>query len=130
MGGLDNAMTPPMDTVPNDAPLVGDDDNDMPQDFDDEPMDNENSDDNELMDIVNKLSVEDKAAVVKYAKSMADDSMNDEMPQGDEMPMESKKRRTDVIDEILNDVSDDEKRPNKKMPRQYKGFDSPFKSKF
>ena len=90
--------------------------------------------DDELMNIINGLSIEDKAAVTKYAKSMADDSEGAEDPMmGDEMPMESKRGMKSIIDEVLNDVLDNQegtKRPEKKMPRQYRDMEMPFKSPF
>ena len=80
------------------------------------------------------MSIEDKAAVTKYAKSMADDSEGAEGPMmGDEMPMESKRGMKSIIDEVLNDVLDNKegtKRPEKKMPRQYRDMEMPFKSPF
>ena len=45
-----------------------------------------NQDDDELMNVINGLSVEDKAAVLKYAKSMSDNGEGDE---GGEMPMDA-----------------------------------------
>ena len=90
--------------------------------------------DDELMNIINGLSIEDKAAVTKYAKSMADDSEGAEDPMmGGEMPMESKRGMKNIIDEVLNDVLDNKegtKRPEKKMPRQYRDMEMPFKSPF
>jgi hypothetical protein len=86
------------------------------------------------MNIINGLSIEDKAAVTKYAKSMADDSNGEETPDmGGEMPMESKRGMKNIIDEVLNDVLDNKegtKRPEKKMPRQYRDMEMPFKSPF
>ena len=88
----------------------------------------------ELMNIINGLSIEDKAAVTKYAKSMADDSEGAEDPMmGGEMRMESKRGMKNIIDEVLNDVLDNKegtKRPEKKMPRQYRDMEMPFKSPF
>ena len=98
-------------------------------------QDMSNSDDDELMDILNSLSIEDKAAVTKYAKSMADDSKGgDEMPQDNgEMPMESRKSMKTIIDEVLNDVVNDRKsmkRQNKDLPKEYRNAEMPFKSPF
>ena len=129
MGDLDNAPMPPMglDDMGGEDPMGG-----APDDMGGEPpMDGE---DDELMNIINGLSIEDKAAVTKYAKSMADDSEGAEDPMmGDEMPMESKRGMKSIIDEVLNDVLDNKegtKRPEKKMPRQYRDMEMPFKSPF
>ena len=129
MGDLDNAPMPPMglDDMGGEDPMGG-----APDDMGGEPpMDGE---DDELMNIINGLSIEDKAAVTKYAKSMADDSEGAEDPMmGDEMPMESKRGMKSIIDEVLNDVLDNQegtKRPEKKMPRQYRDMEIPFKSPF
>ena len=155
MGDLDNAPMPPMgaDDVDMGEPNgIGDDPmggGGMPEGPDmgeeppmdgeppmDEPDDMGNSEDDELMDIINNLSIEDKAAVTKYAKSMVDDSEGgDEEPQdmGGDMPMESRRRLKSIIDEALNDVLDDRegiKRPETKLPKQYRNIEHPFKSPF
>lgn len=123
MGDLDNAPMPPMgpDDMGGENPIGG-----APDDM--------GGEDDELMNIINGLSIEDKAAVTKYAKSMADDSEGAEDPMmGDEMPMESKRGMKSIIDEVLNDVLDNQegtKRPEKKMPRQYRDMEMPFKSPF
>ena len=129
MGDLDNAPMPPMglDDMGGEDPMGG-----APDDMGGEPpMDGE---DDELMNIINGLSIEDKAAVTKYAKSMADDSEGAEDPMmGGEMPMESKRGMKSIIDEVLNDVLDNQegtKRPEKKMPRQYRDMEIPFKCPF
>ena len=145
MGDLDNAPMPPMgaDGMGGEDPMGGDpmgggmDDmgGDMPQGPDDMegdpnediggdmpqgPDDMGGEEGNELMGIFDNLSVEDKAAVIKYAKSMSSDEGGDEpMEMGDEMPMESRKRFKRIIDETINDVLDDYegmKRPQKKLP--------------
>jgi len=138
MADVDNAPMPPMgaDNMGMEDPNMG---GEMPMDNQD-PMGGEDpnvmngGEDDELMDIINNLSIEDKAAVTKYAKSMADDSEGGEDPNmGGEMPMESIRSIKSIIDETINDVLDDRegtKRPEKKMPRQYKGMSSPFKSPF
>jgi hypothetical protein len=64
---------------------------------------------------------------------MADDSQGAQDPMGGEMPMESRRNFTSIIDETINDVLDNRegtKRPEKKMPKEYKGMKSPFKSPF
>lgn len=131
MGDMDNAPMPPMgaDDMGMEEPM------DEPTDMGGEQP--TNGEDDELMNVVNNLSVEDKAAVLKYAKSMADDSEVEEMPQGEdmgEMPMESRKSLQNIIDETINDVIDGEKRGTKRdekeMPKEYNGLKSPFKSPF
>ena len=143
MGSFDNAPMPPMgadDNMGMGDPMGGD-----PNAMGDDPMGNDPSamgseeppmgasaDDDELMNIVNGMSTEDKAAVIKYAKSMADDS-DEEVPQGGEMPMESRVSYSAIIDETINDMLNDRsgtKRPSKKIPKEYKGMTSPFKSPY
>ena len=128
MGDLDNAPMPPMGA----DDMGGEDPNAMgeePPMGGEEPMGGE---DDELMGIINGLSIEDKAAVTKYAKSMVDDSEGGEMPQGD-MPMESRVNMKSIIDETINDVLDygvGTTRPQKKLPRAYRDMVSPFISPF
>ena len=139
MADINDAPMPPMgadDMGMEDPNAMG---GEMPMDNQD-PMGGEDpnamngGEDDELMNIINNLSIEDKAAVTKYAKSMANDSEGGEDPNmGGEMPMESIHSIKSIIDETINDVLDDgegTKRPEKKMPRQYKGMSSPFKSPF
>ena len=149
MADVNDAPMPPMgaDDMGMEDPNMGDD---MPMDNQDpnamegqdpmtEPMGGEQppmngGDDEELMNIVDGMSAEDKAAVIKYAKSMADDSQGAQDPNmGGEMPMESRRSFKDIIDETINDVLDSKegtKRPEKKMPKEYKGMNNPFKSPF
>jgi hypothetical protein len=65
---------------------------------------------------------------------MADDSQDAQDPNmGGEMPMESRHSFKSIIDETINDVLDSKdgtKRPEKKMPKEYKGMNNPFKSPF
>ena len=139
MGDLDNAPMPPMgadDMGMGDPNAMG---GEMPMDDpnamgEEDPNAMNGSDDDELMNIVNGMSTEDKAAVIKYAKSMADDSEGaapQDPSMGGEMPMESKKGMRNIIDEVINDLLDDNegtKRPEKKMSRDYRGKTMPFKS--
>ena len=127
MGADDSGMEDPMggadpNAMSNEDPMVGGEPNEM------------GSDDDELLNIVNGMPAEDKAAVIKYAKSMTDDSQDGQDQNiGDEMPMESRRSFKDIIDETINDVLDDKegtKRPEKKMPKEYKGMNNPFKSPF
>lgn len=141
MDDMDNAPMPPMgaDDMSGEDPIGGGMDDmggDMPQGPDDMGVDPNDDmgdnmpqgpdemeggeDKNELMGIFDNLSVEDKAAVIKYAKSMSNDEGEDEAPSmGNEMPMESRRKYKRIIDETINDVLDDyegTKRPQKKLP--------------
>jgi hypothetical protein len=140
MGDLDNAPMPPTDADNmggmEDPSMMGGQDpmNDpMGGDMGNDPNAMNGGEDDELMNIINNLSIEDKAAVTKYAKSMADGN-DDTMPQDpNAMPMESKVNYKGIIDEVINDVLDNKegtKRPEKNMPSQYKHMDNPFKSPY
>jgi len=145
MGDLDNTPIPPMgaDDMGGEDPMA-DPMGGTPDDMGGEPpMDDQmggetpdemGGEDDELINIINGLSIEDKAAVTKYAKSMANDSEGAEAPSmGGEMPMESRNSMKSIIDEVLNDVLDNKegtKRPEKKMPKQYRNMEMPFKSPF
>ena len=132
MGDLDNAPIPPMgaDNMGMNDPMGG---SEPPMD-DQPPMDSEmggeNGEDDELNSIIDGMSVEDKAAVIKYAKSIADKS--DVAPQDDGMPMESSFNYKGIIDEVLNDVLDGHegtKRPEDTMPKEYRNRPiTPFKT--
>lgn len=134
MNGMDDAPMPPMpasDDMNGEVPMgdIGENEplGDEPMESPNEPSPTESSEDDELMNIIGNLSIEDKAAVIKYAKSMVDDS-----DEG-EMPMESKRSIKGVIDEVINDVLNDRegtKRPEKKMPKAYRNIEMPFKSPF
>lgn len=137
MGGDMNSM-PPMGEDPTQDPnAMG---GDMPQDpsamgddgsMDDIPQQGQDQDDDEIMNIINSLSIEDKAAVEKYAKSMVDDSSDNS--SNDSMPMESRYRSIkSVIDETISSYlyDDDEEERMQKLPKEYKGFKSPFKSPY
>ena len=147
MGDLDNAPMPPMGAddmgmgdpmgdEPMGDPNAMDDPNAM---GDEPPMDDPNignGEDDELMNIINNLSIEDKAAVTKYAKSMADDSNggNEEaQDMGGDMPMESRRSLKNIIDEALNDVINDRegtKRDERNLPKHLRKFESPFTSQW
>ena len=144
MGDLDNAPMPPMGTddmgmndsmgggePPMDDPNAMSDQNPMGG-GDPNAMGAGNPEDDELNNIVDGMSAEDKAAVVKYAKSIADDS--NAAPQDGGMPMESTFNYKGIIDEVINDVLNDyegTKRPEKVMPKEYRNqpltpFQSPY----
>lgn len=126
--GDDESMDdmPPMGEDPTQDPSMGDDGS-----MDDMQQQGQDEDDDEIMDIINSLSIEDKAAVEKYAKSMADDSSND---SNDNMPMESRYRSIkSMIDETISSYlydDDDEEDRTQKLPKEYNGFKSPFKSPY
>jgi len=132
MDDINNTPMPPMDAEPmgGEEPMIG-------QEPMGDPNEMGNGDDGELMDAYNSLSTEDKAAALKYIKSMADDSNDgngEEMPMNDNMPMESRRNVNRIIDEVIGDVlgddKDDEKRFNKKLPKQYRKMETPFKSQY
>ena len=140
MGDLDNAPMPPMGSDDmgmmdgqngmGEEPMGGEEPTDMGGD---QPMGS--GDDDELMSVINNLSMEDKAAVLKYAKSMEDNG-GEEIPQdnGGMMPMESRKSIRNIIDETINDVLNDNgegtERPKKELPKEYRGMKNPFKSPY
>lgn len=124
----DNAPLPPMDDTPpigggaapsgepDDLPPM---DDDMPSDDKDEAgpkgdgtEDGNTSDDQkELDDIFNSASLEDKNAILKYARSQTEQSDDDnaDKDKDDEapMPMESKSTNDDLINEIVNNIIGD-----------------------
>lgn len=117
-----DAGLPPMDDGDSDG--INDDGADGNAD------DNSNPEDNELMDIINSLSIEDKAAVEKYAKSMVDD---DKSSASDGMPMESRVSRfKNLVDETINSFlyDDDEDDRVERLPKEYKSLSNPFKSPY
>ena len=130
MGDLDNAPMPSMgaEDMGMEDPMGGGEPP-MEEPNGEEPMGGSPEDD-ELDSIVNGMSAEDKAAVVKYAKSIADDAA----PQGGEMPMESTINYKGIIDEVINDVLDGKegtKRLEDRMPKEYRNqpttpFQSPY----
>lgn len=98
----------------------------------DEPQDmhapEDNGDDSELMDIIDNLSIEDKAAVVKYAKSMMNDESDD-----NGITQESYRNMRGLIDETFNDIINGEKyktRDKKDLPKSYRKMNNPFKSPY
>lgn len=134
MGGdMDDSM-PHMGEDPIQDPNAMGEDQSMEDDgsMDDMPQQGQDQDDDEIMNIINSLSIEDKAAVEKYAKSMADDSSDNS--SNDSMPMESRYRSIkSVIDETISSYlydDDNEEERMQKLPKEYKGFKSPFKSPY
>lgn len=132
MGGDDVPPPPPMDEPPMEDDPMG-----QEPPMDEPPM--EGNEDNggvnqEIIDVISKLNMEDQNAVLKYAKSMADDSSNMDAnmdvtpPMGDndgQMPMEgrriSKKRINELFQDFTTDdgdrIRDTKKITNKKMKK-------------
>lgn len=139
--------TPPMDEPPippmgNEPPAPAPDMNEPEPPIDDAPIGDEPKDDDndEIMSLIDKLSIEDKLAAKKYIQSMVDDNdggeeKKEETPEPD-MPMESKKNIGKLVNEIVNSVlsdfdDDDESDREDKIIRNKKVSDAnPFKSKY
>lgn len=122
---------PPIGAPNNDMPPIDDGPDNGPKN---EPNVDEKGEPSEIDSIFDKLGTEKQAAVIKYAKSMIDDT-GDGAPKGDEMPMENAKRLSDMINEIINNVlsdeetNDDENRADKKIRNPKVTTENPFKSK-
>ena len=143
MGDLDNAPMPPIGPDGNmgmNDPMGGEDPSmgaeppmGGPEDMGGQDPSMGGGDDDELMNIVNGMSTEDKAAVIKYAKSMVDDSASGD--DGGMMP-ESKFSFSRIIDETLGSLLDKKKdngieRPGKKLNSKQRGNKSnPFVSPY
>jgi hypothetical protein len=137
MGGEDPMGGGP-DDMGGEDPMGGDPDdmggpNDMgdPDDIGGPDDAGGSPEDDELTNIINNLSIEDKAAVTKYAKSMIDDSSSE-----DGMVPESRFSFSRIIDETLNSIIDKKKdngikRPGKKLnSRQRDNKSLPFVSPY
>ena len=131
---------PPMPMNGGDAP-----EGDMPE----PPMEEEPKEDKSEIDgIFNKLDTEKQAAVIKYAKSMVNDTDDEEDSDGDggmpEPPMEdeapggmieSKKGLNSLVNEIVNNIlsdmetGDDEDRRDNKIRNRKISTDNPYVSK-
>lgn len=129
----DNVPPPP----PMDEPPMEDDPMGQEPLMDEPPMEDDGVSDNggvnqEIIDAISKLSMEDQNAVLKYAKSMTDDSsnadgnMNAEPPMDnsdEQMPMEGRRISKKRINELFQDLTtydnerirDTKKITNKKM---------------
>lgn len=136
IGGDPNAMgeDPNMDMGGDDPGMNMGDDQNAPADNSNPDMGAEpsgNQEDDELTNIINGLSIEDKAAVTKYAKSMMSDSSDNQIP-------ESRMNFRRIIDETINSIignddSDDNRaeRPGKKLSkRQVNNKTNPFVSQY
>ena len=131
---------PPMPMDGGNAP-----EGDMPE----PPMEEEPKEDKSEIDgIFNKLDTEKQAAVIKYAKSMVNDTDDEKAQDGDggmpephmedEVPdgmTESKKGLNDLVNEIVNNIlsdmetSDDEDRRDNKIRNRKISTDNPYVSK-
>lgn len=110
-GPEDNAMTEPPMSMGDEEPM------NVPTEVDgldgNDEMDGDMSDNggnHEIDKIFDKLDTEKKAAVIKYAKSMVNDS-------DDEMKSEGRKRLGNIVNEIVNDVISDRKNKDDKKIR-------------
>ena len=126
IGGPDDMGGPSPDDMGGEDPMAG-----GPDDMGGPDDAGGNPEDDELTNIINNLSIEDKAAVTKYAKSMVDDSSD----EGGMMP-ESRFSFSRIIDETLNSIMDKKKdngikRPGKKLnSRQRDNKSLPFVSPY
>lgn len=121
--GGDDMGNNPMD---DNMPPVGDD---TPDDGEGMPSEGENQ---EIDDIFSKLSTEDQASVVKYAKSMVkDDADEGEMP---DMQAESKKHIRNIVTEVINNILGNEdnggERPDNRIRNKRARSNSPFVTKY
>lgn len=145
MGDIDNAPMPPMDNgMDGEPPMEMGDDSMMDSSQDtnaseippiDDGIGNDSLQGNdELSSVMDKLSTEDQAAVLKYAKSMADDSGEDDMNSDDGTMPESFYKYGNIIDEAINSIiyQDDvnHARREEKLPKRYRGKKTPFNSPF
>lgn len=143
-----NTPAPPMGSEPMmDDQMMGEPD--MGGEMEDPGMETGgNQEDDELMNVINSLSMEDKAAVLKYAKSMSDGNEGAEMPTDAEMGgdpgvaapdqnqmPESRGLFGKIIDETINSIKGKKdngiKRPEKDLSKKYRDKkDNPFVSPY
>ena len=137
-----NTPAPQMGSdMPMEDPMMGEDPNmGDPNAMGDQDMGMDgNQDDDELMNIIGNLSVEDKAAVLKYAKSMAEDNPetapSEELPADPNQMPESRELVGGIVDETINSTKGKRetgmKRPEKGLSDKYNGkkrnpFVSPY----
>ena len=79
-----------------------------------EEPDNGGEEDDELMNVVNGLSMEDKVAVLKYAKSLGDDYPDNK--EDNQFNESVRRNRNAIVNEIVNDIfnrRDGEKKTNR-----------------
>ena len=132
---------PPMPPIGNEPPAPAQGMNEPEPPMTDAPMGDEpkDGDNDEIMSLIDKLSIEDKLAAKKYIQSMVDDNdggeENTEEAQESDMPMESKKNIGELVNEIVNsvlaDFDDDTSDREDNIIRNKKVSNSnPFKSKY
>lgn len=129
-------MIPPMG--PSEPPMGGDmppmdgpDEQEQPMMDDEPPMDDSGSDDGPNSDLINTikdmdLSIEDKNAIEKYAKSIAGDKDEDggiDKSMRNDMPMEQRMFINSMVNEISEELMKLSK-PNKKTKRPEKKITS------
>ena len=119
-GGPDDMSGAP-DDMGGEDPMAGgpDDMGGAPDDMGEGPDMGGSPEDDELMGIINNLSIEDKAAVTKYAKSMVDNNASGD--DGGMMP-ESKFSFSKIIDETIGSLLN--KKDNKGTDRPGKKLNS------
>ena len=135
--------------MPSAPPMPMDGGNTPEGDMPEPPMEEDPKEDKSEIDgIFNKLDTEKQAAVIKYAKSMVNDTDDEEDSDGDggmpEPPMEdeapggmieSKKGLNSLVNEIVNNIlsdmetGDDEDRRDDKIRNKKISTDNPYVSK-
>ena len=100
---------PPSDMPEPPMPM---DDNEVPEDgMPEPPMDDEQKGETSEIDrIFDKLDTEKQAAVIKYAKSMVNDSDDNDIPDENDGPRdmtESKEGMDNLVNEIVNNILSD-----------------------
>ena len=139
----------PSNDMPSAPPMPMDGGNTPEGDMPEPQMEEEPKEDkSEIDSIFNKLDTEKQAAVIKYAKSMVNDTDDEKAQDGDggmpephmedEVPdgmTESKKGLNDLVNEIVNNIlsdmetSDDEDRRDNKIRNRKISTDNPYISK-
>ena len=126
MGGMPDDMASGPD-MGGEEPMAGGPDNEG-----EEPDDIEGGNEHEeLMQVADQLDTEDEAALIKYGKSMVDDSDGE-----DPMMPESKFNFSKIIDETIGSLLDKKndsgtKRPGKKLnSKQRDNKSNPFVSPY
>lgn len=119
---------PPMDEMPQ-----GDNEGMGPQE---PPMERPQGgeDDDELMSVIDSLSMEDKATVLKYAKSMADDSDGDNgqgvKPQEGNIPESRQRLMKEKLSPTNRESDEKVERDSDELPKKYRKRNNPFISPF
>ena len=140
MGDMGMENTPPPSQMGSDLPMQEPPMDGMPQEDDEgmgpqePPMESPQGggDDDELMSVIDSLSMEDKAAVLKYAKSMADDGNNGQgiEPQEGNIPESRQRLMKEKLSPSNRDDSEKVKRDSNELPKKYRKRNNPFVSPF